>query len=114
VALPDQRTRKWFLRTVYRKADPQTEAGREALLDGLDDVLWRQINAGGKRLTSTASVGTSASFEWAENMGLDDLASLTEWARGFISEADAEDALASVPGAVRMFRNETSVETYYG
>lgn len=108
MALPATRVRKWFLRAVYRKANPSTEAGRSSFLDGIDNVVMRQITAGGKRLTSASSTGTSSSFEFAEDLGLEDLASLTEWARGYISEADVEDAIDSVPVGVKYLSTDFS------
>lgn len=101
MALPAVLVRKWFLRAVYRNADPSTEEGRGAYLDGIDDVVMRQITAGGKRLTSASSTGTSSSYEFAEDMGLEDLAALTEWARDFIFEDEVEDAIALVVPPVR-------------
>jgi hypothetical protein len=101
VALPAVRVRKWFLRAVYRNADPSTEEGRGAYLDGIDDVVMRQITAGGKRLTSASSTGTSSSYEFAEDMGLEDIAALTEWARDFIAEDAVADAIALVLPPVR-------------
>lgn len=101
MALPAVRVRKWFLRAVYRNADPSTEAGRDAYLDGIDDVVMRQITAGGKRLTSASSTGTSSSYEFAEDMGLEDLAALTEWARDFIAEDAVADAIALILPPVR-------------
>lgn len=93
--------RKWYLRNVYDHADPQTEDGRKALLLSLGRVLWSQVDNGGRRLESASSGSTSSQYGWAEGMTLDSLTGLTEWARGYISEADVEDAVASVPPPVR-------------
>jgi hypothetical protein len=101
VALPEQRVRKWFLRGVYRNADPSTYEGRGAYLDTLDDVLMRQVSAGGKRLVSASSTGSQASYEFAEGQDLSMLASLSDWARSYISEDTIEEALELVVPPVR-------------
>ena len=99
--LPALRVRKWFLRIVYRNASPADATGRSAYLDGIDDVVVRQITQGGKRLISASSTGSQASYEFAEGLELEDLASLTEWARGYIDEDTIDDALALVPAGVK-------------
>ena len=114
MAIPEQRVRKWFLRGVYRNADPSTEVGRGAYLDALDDVLMRQVNAGGKRLVSASSTGSQASYEFAEGQDLSMLASLSDWARDYLTGATIDDALLEVPSAVRSFRTSTTYEGIYG
>lgn len=101
MALPERRVRTWFLRSVYRNADPSTEEGRNAYLDTLDDVLMRQVNAGGKRLVSASSTGSQASYEFAEGMDLSVLASLSDWCRAYLAEDDVDDALALIDPPVR-------------
>lgn len=101
VPLPALSVRKWFLRAVYRNATPADLDGRSAYLDGIDDVVLRQITQGGKRLVSASSTGSQASYEFAEGLELEDLASLTEWARGYIGEGTIEEAIALVPAGVK-------------
>lgn len=106
--LPALSVRKWFLRAVYRNASPTDSAGRAAYLDGIDDVVLRQITQGGKRLVSASSTGSQASYEFADGLELEDLASLTEWARGYIDKDTVEEALALVPVGVKYISSDFS------
>lgn len=87
------------LRKVYRAASPQSEAGRESYLDGLSDVALSAINSG-KSLIGSSAGGTSASYAVFNSWAPNDVVEFVDWARGYISESDVDDALASVPAKV--------------
>lgn len=90
-----------FLRGVYRNASPADEAGRNAYLDALDDVVMTQIAGGGRRMTSASSTNSSYSYEYLDGFNLVDLSNLSTWARSLISSATIEDAIAEIPAPVR-------------
>lgn len=114
MALSSTAIRLVFLRAIYRNADPETAAGRSAYLDALDDTIMRQVTAGGRRLISSSSTGSQFTFDWAQDMDLETLAELSNWAREYIASDTVEEALALVKGPVRVFRSELSCESHYG
>jgi len=100
VALPERAVRIAFLRGVYRNAAAQTEASRNAYLDGLDDVCLKQLHTG-RGLESASSTGSSSAYRYFDGWEPGNLLALSEWARGYVAEDTIEEAKALVSPPVR-------------
>ena len=113
MALPERAVRIAFLRGVYRNAAAQTEASRNAYLDGLDDVCLKQLHTG-RGLESASSTGSSSAYRYFDGWEPGNLLALSEWARGYIAQTAVADSILEVPGRVRSYRTATTYEGVYG
>jgi len=93
-----------FLRWVYATAASDSTT-TTLVLDGLRDTAF-EAAASGKSLIGTSANGNSASFALFASWNPDNVLELINWARAFISETDADAALALVGGPARNVRPE--------
>jgi len=94
MASPSTSARTEFIRLVYRKASPQTEAGRESYLDELaETAMGMQLK--GKTLTGTSDKGTSAQYVMLEKWGPEYSLAMISWTRQWISYATVTEALTA-------------------
>lgn len=94
--------KKAFIRRIYREATEASEASRNAYLDTIDETAQLQVDSGVRRVGASGG-GFSSSFAPFSGWDPRDVVEFTEWARGYISEADVDDALESIPGPVTHF-----------
>ncbi len=104
--LVDRATRTEFLRYVYANGGAN-EAARQAYISTWREAALDSLRDGGV-ISSASSNSNSTGFSVPSGWSPQQVMELAAWARSYVSEADVDDALASVPAKVVRFSADFS------